>query len=52
MYVDQARAGDHICYISDLRKMRAHYPAWDLTMSLTQTMQEIVNAWEHARANA
>jgi CDP-paratose 2-epimerase len=26
-YVDQNRAGDHICYYSDLRKMRAHYPS-------------------------
>ena len=25
-YVDQARSGDHICYYSDLRKMKAHYP--------------------------
>ena len=25
-YVDENRIGDHICYYSDLRKMRAHYP--------------------------
>src|SRR5262249_56848064 len=25
-YVDQARKGDHICYISDLSKLRNHYP--------------------------
>ena len=30
-YVDQNRAGDHICYISDLSKMKAHYPGWDIT---------------------
>ena len=51
-YVDQHRAGDHICYISDLRKMRAHYPHWNITRSLSETMQEIVTAWEQARANA
>jgi CDP-paratose 2-epimerase len=28
-YVDENRIGDHICYISNLAKMRAHYPAWD-----------------------
>ena len=44
-YVDQNRAGDHICYYSDLRKMRAHYPAWDITRSLTATIGEIVEAW-------
>jgi len=30
-YLDEARIGDHICYYSDLRKMRAHYPKWRLT---------------------
>ena len=30
-YVDKAREGDHICYISDLRKMKRHYPNWTLT---------------------
>ena len=31
-YVDQPRAGDHICYISDLSKMKRHYPKWAITM--------------------
>ena len=43
-YVDESRNGDHICYYSDLRKMRAHYPKWDLTKSLEKTVQEIVEA--------
>ena len=46
-YVDQNRIGDHICYYSDLRKMRAHYPSWDITKSLEQTIREIVEAWRH-----
>ena len=45
-YVDQNRVGDHICYYSDLRKMRAHYPKWNLTKSLATTVQEIVAAWQ------
>jgi CDP-paratose 2-epimerase len=44
-YLDQARAGDHICYYSDLRKMRAHYPKWDITQSLEETIRQIVEAW-------
>jgi CDP-paratose 2-epimerase len=44
-YVDQARAGDHICYFSDLRKMTAHYPQWSITKSLETTVAEIVEAW-------
>ena len=33
-YVDAPRIGDHICYISDLRRLRADYPDWDVTVSL------------------
>ena len=43
-YVDQNRAGDHICYISDLAKMKAHYPGWDITKSLTDVFREIFMA--------
>lgn len=45
VYVDQARAGDHICYYSNLRKMREHYPAWDVTESLESTVQQMVESW-------
>jgi CDP-paratose 2-epimerase len=44
-YVDENRAGDHIVYYSDLRKMKSHYPEWDITKSLRQTLREIVDAW-------
>ncbi len=50
-YVDQNRSGDHICYISDLRKMKAHYPGWDITKSLHDIFQEIYDAWA-SRARA
>jgi len=45
-YVDKNREGDHICYISDLTKMRSHYPSWDLTKSLDDIFSEIVQAWK------
>ena len=48
-YVEQARAGDHICYYSDLRKMKAHYPGWGITRSLEQTVEEILASWAHRR---
>jgi CDP-paratose 2-epimerase len=44
-YLDAARQGDHICYISDLAKMREHYPGWDITVPLSQVFEEIVAAW-------
>ena len=45
-YVDQNRAGDHICYISDLSKMKAHYPGWTITKSLRDIFSENVRGWE------
>jgi len=40
-YVDQNRSGDHICYISDLRRLRADYPDWSVTRSLDDILHEI-----------
>jgi CDP-paratose 2-epimerase len=50
-YVDRNREGDHICYISDLSKMRSHYPAWNITKDLDTTFLEIYENWR-ARAAA
>src|SRR4029453_13997937 len=50
-YVPDNRIGDHICYYSDLRKMRAHYPRWDITIDLEQTIREIVDAWQRKLAS-
>jgi CDP-paratose 2-epimerase len=43
-YTDQNRVGDHICYISDLTKLKTHYPNWDITKSLPQICMEIIEA--------
>jgi CDP-paratose 2-epimerase len=45
-YVEENRIGDHICYISNLQKMRTHYPKWDITVSLEEIIRQIVNAWK------
>jgi CDP-paratose 2-epimerase len=44
-YVDKNREGDHICYISDLSKIKDHYPTWDITKSLDDIFTEIHAAW-------
>ena len=44
-YVDECRKGDHICYYSDLRKMKTHYPAWDISISLPRIFEEIAAGW-------
>jgi CDP-paratose 2-epimerase len=33
-YVEEARRGDHICYITNLARFRADYPEWELSVSL------------------
>jgi CDP-paratose 2-epimerase len=43
-YVEEARKGDHICYISDLRKFQSHYPNWGISKSLDTIFQEIISA--------
>lgn len=45
-YVDQNRIGDHICYYSDLRKMKAHYPDWTIRKSLPDIIEEITRSWK------
>ena len=47
-YIDENRIGDHICYYSDLRKMKEHYPGWSITRPLAEIFREIVESW-HVR---
>ncbi len=44
-YLEQNREGDHICYVSDLTKMKSHYPEWGITKSLTDILHETIVAW-------
>jgi CDP-paratose 2-epimerase len=46
VYDEKARAGDHICYYSDLRRMQADYPGWKPEVSLGETFDQIVEAHE------
>jgi len=41
-YVEEARKGDHICYISNLGKFKSHYPNWKVTRGLDAILEEIV----------
>jgi len=51
-YRDEPRMGDHICYISDLRKLRSHFPEWGITRSLDRILEEIVGAERAQRQSA
>jgi CDP-paratose 2-epimerase len=41
-YVEQARKGDHICYISNLKKIKKDYPNWKITRGLHTILEEII----------
>lgn len=51
-YVDKNREGDHICYISDLSKMKSHYPEWDISKGLDAIFSEIESSVSAAQATA
>lgn len=44
-YTEQNREGDHICYISDLSKLQAHYPGWDVSICLEDIFSQIYSSW-------
>lgn len=48
-YDDRARTGDHICYISDLSKLRAHFPQGTLQYDVPAILDEIEAHYAGAR---
>jgi CDP-paratose 2-epimerase len=51
-YVEENRIGDHICYYSDLRKMKLHYPNWAITKNLNDIFFEIFESFNSRRSFA
>jgi CDP-paratose 2-epimerase len=52
-YVDEARRGDHICYISDTAAFRAAYPGWEPSVSLDDIFRELAQVEDNkARASS
>ena len=50
-YKPENRIGDHICYISDLTKVRSHFPNWTLQFDLPAILSQIVER-QHVRVEA
>jgi CDP-paratose 2-epimerase len=52
-YSEANRAGDHIWYVSDMTKFRAHYPGWsqrsDLGALLTEILEKNAERWQAER---
>lgn len=49
-YSDKNREGDHICYYSNLHRMREHFPSWDISITLDEMFDQIVEGW-YSRLN-
>ena len=43
-YLDENRIGDHICYYSDLTKIKKHYPEFEIQNNLENTIKQIIVA--------
>lgn len=43
-YLEENRIGDHICYYSDLTKIKSHFPNFEIRHSLSDTVEQIVRA--------
>jgi CDP-paratose 2-epimerase len=40
-YIEKNRSGDHIWWISDIRKFQSHYPAWSFKYNLHMIMEDL-----------
>jgi CDP-paratose 2-epimerase len=43
-YTDNNRSGDHIWYVSDVKKFKSHYPEWEYKYNLRNILEEIYEA--------
>jgi len=41
----QNRVGDHICYYSNLSKIKKDYPKWKITVPLNEIIDQIIHGW-------
>jgi CDP-paratose 2-epimerase len=49
-YQAENRSGDHICYITDLSKVKADYPGWDVRISIDEILEDIVRVLRERQA--
>jgi CDP-paratose 2-epimerase len=51
-YTPKARIGDHIWWVSDVRKFQADYPEWKYKYGIKETLAEIVEAYSERLGRA
>ena len=45
-YDSTPRVGDHICYYTNLSKVKKHYPSWEIKKNITQIIEAMVMKWK------
>jgi CDP-paratose 2-epimerase len=45
-YVDDNRVGDHIWYVSDVSKFKAHFPEWDFEYDIDRILKDMITGIE------
>jgi CDP-paratose 2-epimerase len=51
-YSETNRIGDHLWYVSDVRKFRSHYPAWSYRYDLDAIIDAVYQGWCERPARA
>ena len=46
VYVEESRVGDHIWWISDVRRFQSHYPEWRYEYDMKRIIEEIFHGFE------
>lgn len=45
--IDSPRSGDHMCYITNMKKFKNHYPGWSQQKDLNTIISEIIESSKH-----
>ncbi len=51
-YQQEPRRGDHLCYISNLAKLRRHFPQWSITRTIPHMIAEMAQVPAQERLTA
>ena len=51
VYIDQNREGDHICYITNMKKFKSHFPNWKVSRPFDEILREIWGTQSRLKGN-
>ena len=48
-YINKPRIGDHICYYSNLSKIKSHFPKWKIKLKIPNILGEIIKNYKQKK---